>query len=334
VLLTAPCWACFLWPFGGGMSPEAMGEHVADPDVKVRRTIAQSPDAGPQLMATLATDSDDLVRAYVVENPSTGADTIKRLSEDKALIVIEALSRCPKTPPERLTALAKQFHPGEAGRPFWLNLVDNPNTPSDVRLELLGKIVADQDQAKAVSPPEELAKTLAGTWRFEVAPWTRVVLSSGIAKEPSGDRARAVLQVVKADKYVLTLTENRAARLECASCPVMLGVWSGAGGKVGIELRSPPAAVGWRLEGPRPEPPSPIAWALQTMAKKDKDSAKWTVELVKDTPKPEPKKAAPAAAAAAEPAATAPAPAEPAQDEKESPTALPRKARLAAPQKG
>lgn len=235
----------------GALTAEQINERVASPDPEVRRALARDPALTPEALATLAKDPDDQVRALVVAHPAARADTVRKMADDRSLRVMDALSRSPRTPPEKLAAFARQFRPERAGHAFWQQLVDNAATPLDVRVELLGKITAALDQAAGVPPVDpEVARAVAGAWQFEIAPWTPRQPSPGLAGEAGAPRAAPLLAAVRAERYALALTPLRAAKLTCPGCEALVGTWTWAAdrGQVRVELR-PRGAVTWRVEG-------------------------------------------------------------------------------------
>lgn len=65
-----------------GLSAAALAALVADPDVEVRRTLAENRDCPPDALERLAADADDGVREQVAANGSTPRACLERLATD------------------------------------------------------------------------------------------------------------------------------------------------------------------------------------------------------------------------------------------------------------
>lgn len=57
---------------------------AADPNPKIRESVASSPNTPEDLLATLAADPDEGVRACVARNESTPCDVLRSLSADRS----------------------------------------------------------------------------------------------------------------------------------------------------------------------------------------------------------------------------------------------------------
>ncbi|HEV7957801.1 MAG: hypothetical protein JWL94_1567 [Microbacteriaceae bacterium] len=78
----------------------------ADPNPRIRETVAGSCHAPADLLATLAEDADAGVRAGLARNESAPLDILRRLAVDDSETVRGWLALNPSTPAEALPGLA------------------------------------------------------------------------------------------------------------------------------------------------------------------------------------------------------------------------------------